>query len=135
VLQDLEPQILQAGALIEMQLDCPQVYFSRKNLKSVLYNLLSNAVKYCSPDRPPHIRITCHAQEDQNVLTVEDNGLGMDMRHQDKIFALFKRLHNHVEGTGIGLYIVKKMVEDAEGRIEVESQAGAGSVFRVFFKQ
>ncbi len=135
VCQDLAPQIAEAGARIDEQLDCSPVYFSKKNLKSVLYNLLSNAVKYRSPDRPLHIRITCYELPTHHVLTVADNGLGMDMRHEDKIFALFKRLHNHVEGTGIGLYIVKKMLENAGGGIEVESRVGAGSTFRVYFKR
>ncbi len=132
---DLAPQIREAGAQLERLLDCPPIQFSRKNLKSVLYNLLSNAVKYRSPERVPLVRITCLTQPDYLLLTVEDNGLGMDMRQEEKIFALFKRLHAHVEGTGIGLYIVKKIVENAGGKIEVESQVGAGSTFRVYFKR
>jgi PAS domain S-box-containing protein len=135
VCQDLAPQIAEAGARIEEELDCSRVYFSKKNLKSVLYNLLSNAVKYRSPDRPLHVRITCYELATHHVLSVEDNGLGMDMRQEEKIFALFKRLHNHVEGTGIGLYIVKKMLENAGGGIEVESQVGVGSTFRVYLKR
>ncbi len=134
VLEDLEPQRQQARALIELKLDCPPVIFSRKNLKSVLYNLLSNALKYRSPDRLLQVRITCTTQADYRVLSVGDNGLGIDMRHEEKIFALFKRLHTHVEGTGIGLYMVKKMVENANGKIEVESQLGVGSTFRVYLK-
>jgi signal transduction histidine kinase len=135
VLQDLEPQIRQAGVKVEQHLNCPEVFFSRKNLKSVLYNLLSNAVKYHSPEREPQVGISCLQQGDYHVLTVRDNGLGMDMRQEDKIFALFKRLHNHVEGSGIGLYIVKKILENAGGKIEVESQVGVGSTFKVFFKR
>jgi PAS domain S-box-containing protein len=135
VRQDLEPQIREAGALIEENLTCPAVRFSRKNLKSILYNLVGNAVKYRSPDRPPHVRLTCYTQDGYYVLTVADNGLGMDMSQEDKIFALFKRLHAHVEGTGIGLYIVKRVIENAGGRIEVESQVGVGSTFRVFLKR
>jgi signal transduction histidine kinase len=135
VRQDLQAQIREAGAFIEEHLPCPAVRFSRKNLKSILYNLLSNAVKYRSPDRAPHVRLSCRTEEGYYVLTVADNGLGMDMSQEEKIFALFKRLHAHVEGTGIGLYIVKKIVENAGGRIEVESQVGVGSTFRVYLKQ
>jgi signal transduction histidine kinase len=135
VIQDLQPQIGETRAQVETQLDCQPVLFSRKNLKSVFYNLLSNALKYRSPDREPRVKISCRPEEGYQVLTVQDNGLGMDMRQEDKIFALFKRLHAHVEGTGIGLYIVKKMVENAGGKIQVESQVGVGSTFRVYFKQ
>ena len=135
VLSDLESQIREAGAQVEVKLDCRAVHFSRKNLKSVLYNLLSNALKYRAPDRKPLIKISWWEAENGQFLTVGDNGLGMDMQQEAKIFALFKRLHNHVEGTGIGLYIVKKMVEDAGGRIGVESQVGVGSTFRVYFKR
>jgi signal transduction histidine kinase len=59
----------------------------------------------------------------------------MDLSKKDKIFALFKRLHDHVEGSGIGLYIVKKIIEKAGGKIEVDSKLDQGSVFRVYFKQ
>ncbi len=135
VQEDLESQIQEAGAHIEQKLNCPDVHFSRKNLKSIFYNLLSNALKYRSPDRPLKVVITCQTQEEYYVLSVQDNGLGMDMRHEEKIFALFKRLHSHVEGTGVGLYMVKKMIENAGGRIRVESQVGVGSTFQVYFKQ
>ncbi len=69
------------------------------------------------------------------MLLVEDNGLGMDMCQEEKIFALFKRRHSHVEGTGIGLYMVRKMLENAGGRIRVTSQVGVGSAFTVYFKR
>jgi signal transduction histidine kinase len=120
---------------VEVRLDCPATQFSRKNLKSILYNLLSNAIKYRSPDRVSRLKIFCQQQQAYYVLSLEDNGLGMDMRHEDKIFALFKRLPNHVEGTGIGLYMVKRMLENAGGRIQVESKVGTGSTFSVYFKR
>jgi signal transduction histidine kinase len=135
VLEDLEPQIQEAGAQIALKLDGEAVQFSRKNLKSILYNLLSNAVKYRSPNQQLLVRFACYKQEDYLVLVVEDNGLGMDMHQEEKIFALFKRLHAHVEGTGIGLYMVKKMLENAGGKINVESQVGMGSAFKLYFKR
>lgn len=135
VLKDLAPQIQEARAAIEVKLDSPAVQFSRKNLKSVLYNLLSNAIKYRSWERPLQIRLASRLEPDYYVLLVTDNGLGMDMRQEGKIFALFKRLHTHVEGTGIGLYMVKKMLENAEGKIEVTSRVDLGSTFSVYFKR
>jgi PAS domain S-box-containing protein len=135
VRQDLAPQIEETGATLEVSLDCPPLHFSRKDLKSIFYNLLGNAIKYHSPDRPPRVRIACHEEGNYQVLTVADNGLGIDMRQEHKIFALFKRLHAHVEGTGIGLYIVKRMIENAGGRIEVESQVDVGTTFRVYFRR
>ncbi|QHT67293.1 PAS domain-containing protein [Rhodocytophaga rosea] len=135
VLQDLAPQRQESGAHLTIELDCPSLFFSRKNLKSILYNLLSNAFKYHSPERELQVHIKCRIQGDYYELTVGDNGMGMDMRQEEKIFALFKRLHAHVEGTGIGLYIVKKIIENAGGRIVVESQVGVGSTFKVYLKQ
>jgi PAS domain S-box-containing protein len=135
VLLDLQLQLEEAGAQIAVKLDGESVQFSRKNLKSILYNLLSNAVKYRSPDRQLRVGIASRVQEGYLELVVEDNGLGIDMRQEEKIFALFKRLHNHVDGTGIGLYMVKKMLENATGKIKVESKVGVGSTFRVYFKQ
>ncbi len=66
---------------------------------------------------------------------MQDNGLGMDMRQEEKIFGLLKRLHAHVEGTGIGLYIVRKIMENTGGKIEVESQVEVGSTFKVYIKR
>jgi len=135
VLLDLQPQLEEAGAQIAVKVDGESVQFSRKNLKSILYNLLSNAAKYRSPHRQLRVKVTSQVQEDYLMLVVEDNGLGIDMRQEEKIFALFKRLHTHVEGTGIGLYMVKKMLENAGGKIQVESQVGVGSAFKVYFKR
>ncbi len=133
VLEDLKPQIQESQARLEIRLDCETVHFSRKNLKSILYNLVSNALKYRSPDRVPVVHIYCRRQDAHNVFTVQDNGLGIDMRQEEKLFALFKRLHSHVEGTGIGLYIVKRIIENAGGKIQVDSKVGVGSTFKVFF--
>jgi light-regulated signal transduction histidine kinase (bacteriophytochrome) len=91
-----------------------------------VYNLLTNAIKYRSPARTAHIILSCHEEGDYHVLSVQDNGLGMNTSNPEKIFGMFKRQRAHVEGTGVGLYIVKKMVENAGGKIEVKSQVGEG---------
>jgi signal transduction histidine kinase len=70
-----------------------------------------------------------------HLLTVSDNGLGMKPGQVNQLFTMFRRFHNHVEGSGIGLYMVRKMVENASGKIEVESQPGEGTTFRIYFRE
>jgi len=113
---------------------CPDMMYSRKNLRSILYNLLSNAIKYRSPDRPCLITIRTEIQDKFIVLSVTDNGLGMRPESISQIFNMFKRFYTHVEGSGVGLYIVKKIVENSGGKIEVESVEGKGSTFKIYFK-
>lgn len=131
---DLLPLLTQSQARLEVQVPADlTLLLSEKNLRSVVYNLLSNALKYRHPDRVPQVRLHCRPQAGYQVLEVQDNGLGLDLAQgQDKLFAMFQRLHTHVEGTGLGLYMVKKIVENAGGRIEVESQLGQGTTFRVY---
>jgi signal transduction histidine kinase len=133
---DLEPLIKASGAELTVDIaDCPAIHFQEKNLRSVIYNLLSNAIKYRAPERVPQVLIHCELTSGYHQLTVKDNGLGMEPRRLDQLFTMFKRFHDHVEGSGIGLYMVKKIVENAGGRIEVESQVGVGSTFRVYFRR
>lgn len=131
---DLAPQIKSVKAKLKVEVvNCPSVHFSEKNLRSVVYNLLSNSIKYHSPQRVPEINIYCKRIPNYQVLTIKDNGLGMENGRLSQLFTMFKRFHDHVEGTGIGLYMVKKMVENAGGKIEVESRVGEGSTFRIYF--
>jgi PAS domain S-box-containing protein len=133
VRQDLLPQLQVIGArLVVAVSELPPVQFSEKNLRSILYNLLSNALKYHSPARTPHIDVRAHMRAGHTVLEVHDNGLGLASSQLSRLFGLFQRFHDHVEGTGIGLYMVKRMVENAGGRIEVHSQLGAGTTFFVY---
>ena len=134
VRSDLAPLIQQASAVVEVAVaDCPFLLFSAKNLRSVVYNLLSNALKYRHPDRAPHVRVGGHQQPGYSVLTVQDNGLGLTTHQQGELFLLFRRLHLHVEGSGIGLYMVKKIVENAGGWIAVQSEPEVGTTFSVYF--
>jgi signal transduction histidine kinase len=134
VRQDLLPRLTEAGALLEVDVDnCQPRLFSEKNLRSVVYNLLSNALKYRHPDRVPHIWVACATEGNELVIKVRDNGLGLSEVQQSRLFQLFQRLHTHVEGSGLGLYMVKKIVENAGGTIGVESQVDVGSTFTVRF--
>jgi signal transduction histidine kinase len=135
VIMDLEPMIESTNARLETAIEaCTPIRFSPKNLRSIIYNLLSNALKYHSPERTPLVQVSCKETEGYLVLSVRDNGLGMNLSDDSKIFIMFKRLHDHVEGTGIGLYMVKKIIDNAGGKIEVESKVGEGSTFKVYFK-
>jgi PAS domain S-box-containing protein len=108
--------------------------FSKKNLNSIFYNLISNAIKYRDYNRDPEIFIKTEKTDLYTVLIIEDNGLGINEHDKSKMFTMFKRFHDHVEGTGIGLYIVKRIIDNAGGMIEVESQVGKGTTFKVYFK-
>lgn len=131
---DLHQQIQEADAQLEiLSEENAAVSFSHKNIKSVIYNLLSNAIKYRSPERKLRIKISHSVKEDLFMLSVQDNGLGMNIKDKEKVFGMFRRLHSHVEGTGIGLYIVKKIVDNAGGTIAIESQPGKGTTFILKF--
>jgi PAS domain S-box-containing protein len=134
VTEDIKNLITEAGANITLDLQVQQVLYARKNLRSILYNLLSNAIKYRSPERKPEIHIATRMEGPCIVLSVQDNGLGLKPGQQEKLFSMFKRFHTHVEGTGIGLYIIKRIIENNGGRIEVASEYGWGSTFHVYFK-
>lgn len=116
--------------------DAPRIYSVKPYVESVLQNLLSNAIKYRHPARTPVISLKTETVNDGYVcLTVADNGLGMDLdmfRH--KIFSLYQRFHSHVEGKGLGLYLVKSQILALGGKIEVDSKVDEGTVFKVYFR-
>jgi signal transduction histidine kinase len=133
VRQDLVLLLQETGTKLVVEVAAtPPIHFAEKNLRSIIYNLLSNAIKYRSPDRTPYVDVRTHVRAGYTVLEVHDNGLGLAPAHLPRLFTMFQRFHDHVEGTGIGLYMVKRMVENAGGRIEVHSQLGAGTTFFVF---
>ncbi|MGI4740310.1 MAG: sensor histidine kinase [Janthinobacterium lividum] len=111
----------------------PSLWFAAKHVHSVLLNLVSNALKYRHPDREPVVRVRSYRTLGHLVVQVQDNGLGLSAAQQQQLFHLFKRLHHHVEGTGVGLYLVKKILDNAGGSIQVESELGRGSTFTAVF--
>ena len=129
---DLAPVLAAAGARLAVDVAaCPSLSFAPGNLRSIVYNLLSNAVKYRHPARPPVVALRAYRTAAAAVVEVQDNGLGLTETQQAKLFGLFKRLHTHVEGSGLGLYMVKKIVDNAGGTVAVRSEPGAGTTFTV----
>jgi PAS domain S-box-containing protein len=137
VLLSLLDQVKATGASIIADFAAiPRLFFSRVNLRSIFYNLISNAIKYRVPDRPPVVVLRTYRQDGFLVLAVQDNGLGINLeQNRHKLFQMFKRLHTHVPGTGLGLYIIHRIMHNNEGFVEVDSNLHAGSTFRIYFKQ
>lgn len=136
VKESIAEVLLESEADLEVHLDVREIKFSKKNLRSILLNLLSNAVKYHSPERSLEIVIKSYRSDSFVILSVQDNGLGIAKEERGKVFSKFKRVHNlgnEVAGTGIGLYLVKKLITNAGGKIEVESKYGSGSCFKAYF--
>jgi len=129
VLQTLDAIIRKNGAEI-IRDPLPSVRLPAFRLQQVFQNLISNAIKYRSQD-PPRVHVSAATVHGSWLFSVEDNGIGIDPKYRERIFGLFKRLHNKEEypGTGIGLAICKRIVEHAGGRIWVESEFGKGAKF------
>jgi ligand-binding sensor domain-containing protein len=105
-------------------------------LDSILLNLISNAMKYRHPDRNPVIIIRSDIQDNYFHLSLQDNGLGMDMALcKDKLFTLYRRFHLHIEGKGMGLYLVKTQMTAIGGKVDAESKLNEGTTFHLYFKQ
>ncbi len=103
-------------------------------LESILMNLLTNAIKYRSPDRPLILKYSSEQIEDFCVLTIEDNGIGIDMdKHRNAIFGLFKTFNGNSDSVGLGLFMTKNQVELMQGKIEIESTLGKGTIFKIYF--
>lgn len=136
VLEDLELDIAEKGAVINVG-PLPVVQGYRRQLQQLFQNLLSNALKYSKAGVPPRIHISATEVEEANqryhMVSVKDNGIGFEQEYAEKIFQMFTRLHGKAEysGTGVGLSIVKKVVEHHQGHIRVESVLGEGSTFSI----
>lgn len=138
ITDSLREQLQHRGVVLSIDFTQVSVLaYSRKNLRSIFFNLVSNAIKYAAPDRIPHIQLSTQLLPAGGgvLLSVQDNGLGIPRDQQDKVFSMFRRYHTHVEGSGVGLYLVKKILDNEGDRIELESEPGKGSCFRVYFRQ
>ncbi|MEP7317250.1 MAG: CheR family methyltransferase [Panacibacter sp.] len=124
-----------SNTVISTNLNIAAIRFSKKNLRSILYNLITNAIKFKSPERELQILITTILAEGFVVLSVQDNGLGIPADKVASIFSIYERIHQEIPGQGIGLYLVKKIVDASGGKVLVESEEGKGSTFKIYFKE
>ena len=138
VISGFKNKVLHSDTEFHVKLEEKEISFPKKYLRSILLNLISNAIKYRSPDRENVVEISSQKTKGFVILSIRDNGLGIAEKNLGQLFSKFKRVHDlnsSVEGTGIGLYLVKRMVNNAGGEIEVESKLGEGSCFKVYIKE
>jgi signal transduction histidine kinase len=103
-------------------------------MESILLNLLSNALKYKHPERQPHVKFITRNTNGSVILEVSDNGLGINLdRYGHQVFKLRKTFHQHPDGRGIGLFMIKNQIEAMGGKIKVNSVEGEGSTFVITF--
>lgn len=130
VLESLDARIRSKNISVHISPALPIVYGDRIRLREVLENLIDNATKYASNQSNPIIEIGSRSQEGKQVIFVKDNGIGIEPQYQTRIFGLFEKLDATSEGTGVGLTLIKRIIEIHDGRIWVESEGlGMGSMF------
>lgn len=105
-------------------------------LESILAHIISNAIKYKKPEVDPVIKFSLTYIQNYTVLSIEDNGIGMDLtKHGKKLFGMYKTFHNNQDARGLGLYIVKNKIEAMEGKVNAKSQVGVGTTINLYFNE
>jgi len=130
VTREMATRIAERGVELSVEPDLPTLYVDRSRLRQVLQNLLDNALKYLGDQEQPRIEVGGRREDGRARLFVRDNGIGIDPAHHEEAFELFKRLHAGVDGSGVGLSLVKRIVEVHGGRVwlESEGQPGRGTI-------
>jgi signal transduction histidine kinase len=126
----VQGRIMEHGITVQIDANLPWVYGDRPRLMEVLQNLLDNAAKFVGDQKEPRIEIGQNGEEaGKPVFYVRDNGMGIAPEHHDRVFGLFNKLDPRSDGTGVGLALVKRIIEVHGGRIWIESEVGKGSTF------
>ena len=124
--------IMESGVRITSNINVSKILYSRRKLRSIVYNLVYNAIKYHLHDKTPEILISTRQLKKHVVISIKDNGIGIDKAKQKEVFSKYSRVGNTVEGSGIGLYLVNEIVSNSGGKILLKSSLGKGSEFRVY---
>ncbi|MCH7397663.1 PAS domain S-box protein [Belliella sp. DSM 107340] len=134
--KSLSKQIEEADAVIHKDFSgAVKINYIYSHLENFLINLTTNAIKYRHPDRKLQINIKTFTQGAYTVIEFKDNGIGIDLdRYRDRLFGLYQRFHSHVEGKGLGLYLVREQIRAHDGNLHVESEVGKGTTFYIHLK-
>jgi PAS domain S-box-containing protein len=133
----LVAQLISSKAIVTSDFsEIDTIHYPKKYLESIVLNLFTNALKYASPDRIPEIYFETKISNKQTILTVSDNGLGIDLKKNGtKLFGLNKTFHRHPDAKGVGLFIIKTQIEAMGGEISAESEVGKGTTFKIIFNK
>lgn len=127
------------GTFTEVENNIPEdvhINIVKAYLESILLNIFTNAIKYKAPKRYPKIVINCKRVKGFTILSVEDNGVGIDLeKHGHKLFGMYKTFHGNSDARGIGLFITKNQIDAMKGKIEVESEIDKGTKFNIYFNE
>jgi signal transduction histidine kinase len=126
-------QIEEAKATINVNLMISFLTIPKKHARSLIFNLLSNALKFRSKSRKLIFNISSHLDNDRIHLSFQDNGMGIREADQDKVFMIFKRFNPGIAGRGVGMYLVKRVIDLNDGTIYLESEENVGTTFLVEF--
>lgn len=111
-----------------------QVNVSLAYLESILMNFITNGVRYKEPSRDPILKLSTKVEKGNIVLTISDNGLGIDLnKYGDQLFGMYKTFHRHKDARGVGLHITKNQIEAMNGKVTVQSTVGIGTTFKIYF--
>lgn len=129
-------QLKESGIKIHKDfIELNEMNYIYAHLENFFMNFLTNSVKYRHPDRTPEVWISTRRSDEYCIIEYKDNGIGLDLeRYGDRLFGLYQRFHNHVEGKGLGLYLVREQIRANDGRIETESVLGEGMLFRIYLR-
>lgn len=127
-----EKEIISHQVNFRENFTAPFLYSVKPMVMSILYNLVSNSIKYRSPERGLMIEVTTTEDDSYFTIVVRDNGIGIDIPfHKDNLFKLYKRFHQHIEGKGLGLYLVKLQAEALKGDVAIKSEVNQFTEFTI----
>ena len=133
IINEYQYEIKNSGIKITTDFKVESIHYVRSYIHSIFHNMISNAIKYRKEDVDLQIHITTVMDDDYTRVSFADNGIGIDLvRHKENLFQPFRRFTNQATGKGIGLNIVKSMIEKNNGKVEVESTPGVGTTFHCF---
>jgi PAS domain S-box-containing protein len=134
VQQQFIEEIQQKNATISVEFNVKDIYYPKIYLESILSNLLSNALRFTATNRTPKIEIHTHLEPEGTLLTVKDNGLGINLpKYKSELFMFKKVFHRGFESKGVGLFLIRYQIESLGGKIDVQSEINTGSTFYVKF--